>query len=88
MVTPTVITADEAFAAAGLSQEGEMKEIVAPFAELTQDLWNAQVVVGGSLVDKIDPNSLMPNALRILYFFPDGTKYQRILVVRYNFKIA
>ena len=58
MVTPTVITADEAFAAAGLSQEGEMKEIVAPFAELTQDLWNAQVVVGGSLVDKIDPNSL------------------------------
>ena len=58
MVTPTVITADEAFAAAGLSQEGEMKEIVAPFAELTQDLWNAQVVVGGSLVDNIDPNSL------------------------------
>ena len=58
MVTPTVITADEAFAAAGLSQEGEMKEIVAPFAELTQDLWNAQVVVVGSLVDNIDPNSL------------------------------
>ena len=49
---------DELFAAAGLSQEGETKEIVAPFAELTQDLWNAQVVVGGSLVDNIDPNSL------------------------------
>ena len=57
-VTPTVIKAEESFEAAGLSQEGKMKEIVAPFAELTQDLWNAQVVVGGSLVDKIDPNSL------------------------------
>ena len=38
--------------------KGKMKEIVASFAELTQDLWNAQVVVGGSLVDNIDPNSL------------------------------
>ena len=57
-VTATVIKAEESFEAAGLSQEGKMKEIVAPFAELTQDLWNAQVVVGGSLVDKIDPNSL------------------------------
>ena len=57
-VTPTVITAEESFEAAGLSQEGKMKEIVAPFAELTQDLWNAQVVVGGSLVDNIYPNSL------------------------------
>ena len=57
-VTPTVIKAEESFEAAGLSQEGKMKEIVASFAELTQDLWNAQVVVGGSLVDKIDPNSL------------------------------
>ena len=57
-VTPTVIKAEESFEAAGLSQEGKMKEIVAPFAELTQDLWNAQVVVGGSLIDNIDPNSL------------------------------